>query len=53
MKVGPEKGNSQITAVMALYNSLNISLHFGQCYCQIELIVYNKHFYCFFIKIET
>ena len=40
--VGAEKNNSQTTAVIALHNSLNKSLHCGQCYGQIEFISYKK-----------
>ena len=53
IKVDTGNNNSQTTVLIVLYNSLNMSLHFGQYYGQIELILYKKVSYCCFIKTET
>jgi len=52
-KVGTVNRKTYTTDVIALHNSLNMSLHCGQCYGQIESIPYQKVSYCYFIKTET
>jgi len=38
--------------MITLYNSLSMSLYFGQCYGKIEHIFYKNVSYCYFKKAE-